>query len=81
MVGRHISDEIKEMVLSMSLQGISDSDIRQFTGVSERSLKQLRSRHRKTGAVSCKPTAPGQPCVLTAMEVKVRHTVTFRAYR
>ena len=57
MVGRHISDEIKEMALSMSLQGISDSDIRQFTGVSERSLKRLRSRHRKTGAVSCKPTA------------------------
>ena len=30
MVHRHISDELKEMALSMSLQGLSDSDIREL---------------------------------------------------
>jgi hypothetical protein len=41
MVRRHISDDIKKMALSMSFQGISDLDICQFTGVSERSIKCL----------------------------------------
>ncbi|KAH9975194.1 hypothetical protein BJV77DRAFT_931991, partial [Russula vinacea] len=70
MVRRHISDDIKEMALSMSLQGISQSDIREMTGVSERSLKRLRSTYRTTGAVSAKQIAPGRPRVLTAMEVE-----------
>jgi hypothetical protein len=39
MVRRHISDDIKQLTLSMSLQGIPDSEIRELTGVSERSLK------------------------------------------
>lgn len=72
MVRRHISDDIKEMALSMSLQGISQSDICEMTGVSERSLKRLRSTYRTTGAVSAKQIAPGRPRVLTAMEVEVR---------
>jgi hypothetical protein len=35
MVRHHISDEMKEVALSMSLQGLGDSEIRKFTGVSE----------------------------------------------
>ena len=35
----HISDELKEMALSMSLQGLHDSDICEYTGISEWSLK------------------------------------------
>jgi hypothetical protein len=73
MVRRHISDDVKEMAFSMSLKGMSDSNIRQLTGVSERSLKRLRSTYRKTGYVSVKPFATGRPRLLTSMEVKVCH--------
>ncbi len=75
MVGRHISDELKQMALSMSLQGLPDSEVHEFTGISVRSLKQLRSTHRETGGVSRKPIAPGRPRMLTAMDRKVRLTI------
>jgi transposase len=68
MVGRHISDELKEMALSMSLQGLTDSEVHEFTGISIRSLKRLRSTHRRTGAVSRKPLAAGRPRNLTSMQ-------------
>src|SRR6266702_3156895 len=47
MVRHHISDELKEMALSMSLQSLHDSDIREYTGISERSLKRFRSTYRR----------------------------------
>jgi hypothetical protein len=81
MVRRYISDDIKEMALSMSLQGISDSEIRELTGVSERSLKRLRSVHRQTGAVSSRPIDVGWPRILSAMAVQVRHTQEYAHYR
>jgi hypothetical protein len=31
MVRRHISNDLKEMALAMSLQGLGDSEIRQYT--------------------------------------------------
>lgn len=71
MVYRHISDELKEMALSMSLQGLSDHDIRDFTGISERSLKRVRSTFRDTGQVSRVPLATGRNRMLTPMEAKV----------
>jgi len=43
MVHCHISDELKEMALSMSLQGLHDSDVREYTGISELSLKWFHS--------------------------------------
>ena len=78
MVHRHISDDLKEMALSMSLQGLSDSEIREYTGISERSLKRLQSTYRAIGAVSCKPLDSGRPRVLTAIEVKVRLTTSYK---
>ena len=75
MVGRHISDELKQMALSMSLQGIPDSEVHKFTGISVRSLKRLRSTHRETGGVSRKSIATGRPRMLTAMDRKVRLTL------
>jgi transposase len=68
MVGRHISDELKQMALSMSLQGITDAEVHEYTGISVRSLKRLRSTHRRTGEVSRKPIAPGRPRSLTSMQ-------------
>jgi len=82
MVRRHIPDHLKEMALSMSLQGRfpliahpgcefrvsvsalmmanndSDSEIRAYTGISERSLKRIRKTHRAIGEVSNKPAVP-----------------------
>ena len=55
MVRRHISDDLKEMALSMSLQGLSDLDIRKYTGISERSLKCLQSSYCTAGTVSQGP--------------------------
>ena len=72
MVRRHISDELKEMALSMSLQGLSGAEVWEYTGISERSLKRLRNTHRATGAVS-RPS-PGRFRVLTSMEAKVCRT-------
>jgi transposase len=68
MVGRRISDELKEMALSMSLQGLTDSEVHQFTGISIQSIKRLHSTHRRTGGVSRKPLAPGRPRNLTSMQ-------------
>lgn len=69
MVGRRISDELKQMALSISLQGLPDSEVCELTGISIRSIKRLRSTHRRTGEVSCKPVAAGRPRNLTSMQV------------
>src|SRR6266702_5249305 len=69
MVRQHISNELKEMALSMSLQGLSDLEVRDFTEISERSLKRLRSTYWNTSRVLCK--SPGRFCMLTAIESKV----------
>jgi transposase len=74
MVRRHISNESKKLALSMSLQGICDIEICKLMGISEHSVKWLRRTYRNTDAVSCKPVAPGQPRLLSSMEVKVCHT-------
>ena len=68
MVRRYISDELKEMALSMSFQGLPDSEVYELTGISIRSLKRLQSTHRRTGEVSCKALTPGRPRDLTSMQ-------------
>jgi hypothetical protein len=72
MVRRHISDELKETALSMSLQGLTDPEIREYTGISERSIKRMRSTFRDTGAFS-RPS-PGRFRMLSSMEAKVCDT-------
>jgi transposase len=68
MVGCHISDDLKQMALSMSLQGLRDSDIHEYMGISVRSLKRLRSTFRETGGdVSRKPISTGRPRILTSI--------------
>ena len=74
MVRRHITNESKELALSMSLQGICDMEIRNLTGISERLVKRLRHTYCNSGAVLCKPVASGRPRLLSSMEVKVSHT-------
>ena len=43
MVCRYISDELKEMALSMSFQGLPDSEVYKLMGISIRSLKQCEA--------------------------------------
>ena len=61
MVCHHISDDLKEMALSMSLQGLSDSVIHEYTRISEHSLKHLQSSYCATEAVSRKAMDTGRP--------------------
>ena len=72
MVHRHVSDEVKEMALAMSLQGLQDSEVCKFTGISVRCIRHARSTYRQTGAVSRKAFAPGHPRTLTSVHRQVR---------
>src|SRR6266404_1731783 len=80
MVHRHISNDLKEMALAMSLQGLPDSEVRELTGISERSLKRLRRTYRDKGKVSNGPSNEGRPRILSAMEVKVRRNFSGLVY-
>jgi transposase len=70
MVRRHISDELKEVALSMSAQGLSGSDICKSIGISERTLRRLRNTYKHTGEVSRKQVVSGRFRMLTSMEAK-----------
>ncbi|KAH9008661.1 hypothetical protein EDB85DRAFT_2064468 [Lactarius pseudohatsudake] len=55
----------------MSLQGLCDSEIREPTGISVRSLKRFQQTHCEMGGVpSPPPIDNGRPCTLTAIQVK-----------
>ena len=68
MVGRIISKELKEMALSMSLQGIRDSEIHEYTGISVRSLKRLRSTYRQNEEDPRKPAGRPQNMNLSSIQ-------------
>ncbi len=72
MVRQHIPKELKEMALSMSLQGLCDSDIRKYTGISASMLKRLCSALRTGSLFPPPPINRGRPQVLTAIQIKVR---------
>jgi transposase len=73
MVRRHIPTELKELALSMSLQGLHASEIQEYTGISTRSIKRFRSLHRRTGNVVAPPPIDiGRPRVLNAIHITVR---------
>ncbi len=69
---RWYSNDLKELALSMSLQGLHDSEIHQFTGISVRLLKRFCSTLHQTGGISAPPPIDnGQPRLLTAVQLKV----------
>ena len=72
MVGRHIPNELKEMALSMSLLGLRDLKICEYTGISVLMFKRLRSAHRTGDLFTPPPIDRGRPRMLTAVQVKVR---------
>src|SRR6266702_7038812 len=70
MVCRHISDELKEMALSMSLQSLRDSDIHEYTGTSEG--RSSGSAAPIAGLGTRFSIDRGRPHILSAIQVKVR---------
>src|SRR6266581_285485 len=70
MVCRHISDELKEMALSMSLQSLRDSDIPEYTGTSEG--RSSGSAAPIAGLGTRFSIDRGRPHILSAIQVKVR---------
>ena len=51
MVHCHISTELKELALSMSLQGLHDSEIHEYTGINVWSIKSVTIQVRIRGDV------------------------------
>ncbi|KAH9019503.1 hypothetical protein EDB85DRAFT_1845176, partial [Lactarius pseudohatsudake] len=69
---RHFSREIKEVALHMSHQGMSDADIEEYLGISERSMRRLRATYLATGEVVQIPVCPGWPRLLDGLDSHVR---------
>jgi hypothetical protein len=70
---RHIHKEGKEIALHMSLnEGVTDRDIRRFTGISQRAMKRLRKTYRKTGEVVNIPVTDSCPRLLDSLGANVR---------
>ncbi|KAF8890355.1 hypothetical protein BD779DRAFT_1406320, partial [Infundibulicybe gibba] len=66
---RHISRECKKIALNMSLdQNVSDRDIRQLIGISERSMQCLRQTYAEIGEVERIPVNPGRPRTLDSLD-------------
>ena len=70
-MGWSISVDIKRVALSMSFQGLSDSTIRQYTGISVRTMKWLRHEYRNNSFPAAPPLEIGRLHVLNAIQVKV----------
>ncbi|KAH9031184.1 hypothetical protein EDB84DRAFT_1578821 [Lactarius hengduanensis] len=69
---RHFSREIKEVALHISHQGMSDADIEEYLGISERSMRRLRATYLATGEVVRIPVCPGRPRLLDGLDSRVR---------
>ena len=71
---RHIPKEYKEIAIHMSLnEGVSDKDIRRYTGISRRAMRRLRETYRETGEVVRTPLDDGRPRLLDALDAAVSH--------
>ena len=53
---QRISKDLKEMVVSMSLQGLPASQIHEYMGMSVRSIRRFRSTFHRTGSVVSQPS-------------------------
>ncbi|CDO71087.1 hypothetical protein BN946_scf184844.g91 [Trametes cinnabarina] len=65
----HISKELKDLALKMSLvHGLPDKKIKRYTGISIRALKRLRQTYRETGETVRTPVCSGRPRNLDALD-------------
>ena len=71
-MGRYISQDVKRIVLRMSLQHhISDTLISESTDVGRRMLRRLRKTYRDSGDVVRKPAVTGRPRTLDGLDAVV----------
>ena len=68
---QHISREIKEAALKMFQQGLTNQQIEQFLGISERAMRRLRATFHATGEVVRIPPCPGRPRLLDGLDARV----------
>ena len=69
---RHISKEMKEMALQMSLEsGLGDIEIAEYTGIRPRTLRRIRKLFRETGEIENKPVVSGRPRLLDLLDATV----------
>lgn len=69
---RHISKEIKDLVVRMSLEhGLSDKNISTWLGLSERTVRRLRQTYRETGDTVRVPIQSGRPRILDGSQANV----------
>jgi hypothetical protein len=66
-----ISNDVKEVALSMSCQGLSDSMIHQYTRISKRSMVRLQDAYRNYTFPASLLVGFGQPRMLNGIQVKV----------
>ncbi|KIJ15200.1 hypothetical protein PAXINDRAFT_77660 [Paxillus involutus ATCC 200175] len=69
---RHISDEVKNVIVTMSTQAeipLTRKEIRALTGVAESTQRRINALYRRTGQVSAPPAVNGRSRTLNAMDV------------
>ncbi|KAI0751724.1 hypothetical protein C8Q80DRAFT_1097873 [Daedaleopsis nitida] len=68
---RHISKELKELALGLSLHHrMPDKAIKSITGISMQTLKRLRQTYRQTGDVVRIPVIAGRPRALNGLDAR-----------
>ncbi|KAI0746405.1 Homeodomain-like protein [Daedaleopsis nitida] len=68
---RHISRELKELALRLSLHHrMSDKAIKSITGISIRTIKRLRQTYRQTGDLGWIPVSNGRPRALDGLDAR-----------
>ena len=71
-MGQLISIDVKKVALSMSLHGVPDSSIHQYTGISKRTMMRLHQQHHNLTFPLPPPVELGRPRLLSGIQVKVR---------
>ena len=75
---RHIPKEYKDLALHMSLnEGVSDSNILSYTGISARAMRHLRQTYREINETIRTPVIQGRPRLLDTLDVLVRYLQVF----
>ena len=68
----HISQEIKEVALKMSQEGLTDEQIEQVLGIGGRTMRRLRAMFLATGGVVGISVCHGRPRALDGLDARVR---------
>ena len=69
-----ISRELKELALASSLWGASNASIKEFYGIKESTMRQLRQTYCQAGDVVQAPVFSGQPCLMDGLNANVSVT-------